>query len=406
MIPLPLLLAMILAFGLGERGGPGPLPAREARHRMYELGLGVAALALAAWLLGAWLAWRTRRRGHPTLSLRRSLLWSLRAVDLAGLGIFAWALEGIDWPRIVGWNLGLRGSVLLDEGAVLLPFLVLQFLGWWGMYPAERVLRPSVRRLGRGRFLVLKARQGLGLVLPMALIYGLTRDLLDRQFPRLSESLWGQLAFMAAMGATVMALSPAFVRLAWPAKPLPPGPLRDRLERLARRFRFRCTDILVWDTGGVVVNAGVTGAVPWFRYVLLTDAMIENLELKEIEAVFGHEIGHIAHRHLAYFGFFLVGSMGLIMLLEAGLYVGLGTRVDGLVAAWFASPTASDLAEATIALGLLASYFLLVFGFLSRRFERQADLFGCRAVSCGRSDCPPHSDPNASPLTTLSLIHI
>ena len=37
-------------------------------------------------------------------------------------------------------------------------------------------------------------------------------------------------------------------------------------------------------------------------------------------------------------------------------------------------------------------YFGLVFGMLSRRFERQADVFGCRAVSCGRVDCPPHPD--------------
>ena len=100
------------------------------------------------------------------------------------------------------------------------------------------------------------------------------------------------------MGLLVLVLSPLFVRLAWPTRPLPPGPLRDRLERLARRFGFRCTDILVWDTGQVMVNAGVTGALPWFRYVLLTDALIESLSPLEIAAVFGHEIGHIAHRHL------------------------------------------------------------------------------------------------------------
>jgi len=42
----------------------------------------------------------------------------------------------------------------------------------------------------------------------------------------------------------------------WPSliDQLPPGPLRDRLERLARRLRFRCTDILVWDTGQAVVT--------------------------------------------------------------------------------------------------------------------------------------------------------
>jgi len=41
-------------------------------------------------------------------------------------------------------------------------------------------------------------------------------------------------------------------------------------------------------------------------------------------------------------------------------------------------------------------YFLVVFGFVSRKFERQADVFGCRAVSCGRAGCPPHLDPNGA----------
>ena len=118
-----------------------------------------------------------------------------------------------------------------------------------------------------------------------------------------------------SMGLLVLVLSPLFVRLAWPTRPLPPGPLRDRLEHLAKRFGFRCTDILVWDTGHVLVNAGVTGALPWFRYVLLTDALIENLNPLEVAAVFGHEIGHIAHRHLFYFGFFFVGSLGVMALL-------------------------------------------------------------------------------------------
>jgi STE24 endopeptidase len=39
---------------------------------------------------------------------------------------------------------------------------------------------------------------------------------------------------------------------------------------------------------------------------------------------------------------------------------------------------------------VLAAYIFLVFGFLSRRCERQADIYGCRAVSCGRLDCAGH----------------
>ena len=43
-------------------------------------------------------------------------------------------------------------------------------------------------------------------------------------------------------------------------------------------------------------------------------------------------------------------------------------------------------------LGALGLYFWIVFGQLSRRFERQADVFGSKVVSCDLADCPPHND--------------
>src|SRR5262249_40913536 len=39
----------------------------------------------------------------------------------------------------------------------------------------------------------------------------------------------------------------------------------------------------------------------------------------------------------------------------------------------------------------------LVFGFLSRKCERQADVFGCRAVSCADPDCTGHDEQTAYP---------
>jgi STE24 endopeptidase len=192
------------------------------------------------------------------------------------------------------------------------------------------------------------------------------------------------------MGSVVLVLSPAFIRLAWPTRPLPPGPLRDRLERVADRFGFRCTDILVWDTGGALINAGVTGALPWFRYVLLTDALIEDLDPHQVAAVFGHEIGHIAHRHLLYFGFFSLGSLGVMALAGGAIDASLGLWL-GFLAGWGGS-SAIAIAQAVAFVICLGLYFLLVFGHVSRRFERQADVFGCRAVSCGRASCPPHLD--------------
>ncbi len=193
---------------------------------------------------------------------------------------------------------------------------------------------------------------------------------------------------MALLGVIVLVLAPAFVRMAWSTHSLPAGSLRDRLERLSRRIRFRCSDILVWDTDQNIVNAGVTGALPFFRYVLLTDALIESLDERQVEAVFGHEVGHVAHRHLAYFGFFIVGGMGILALVYQGVAL--------LIASWTGNaagnlPWEIPLAlQSIVGLGFLGCYLFLLFGFLSRRFERQADVFGCRVVSCGRADCPPH----------------
>jgi STE24 endopeptidase len=195
-------------------------------------------------------------------------------------------------------------------------------------------------------------------------------------------------------------MAPALVRIAWPTRPLPAGPLRDRLEHLSRRVGFRCTDILVWDTNQVIVNAGVTGALPFFRYVLLTDALIENLGPHEVAAVFGHEVGHIAHRHLMYFGFFVVGSLGALGLADQVLEPVLGALPASLLTVvpdWAAGEeTLGLLLRGALVLGVVGIYFLLAFGYVSRRFERQADVFGCRAVSCGLDNCPPHADFDGS----------
>ena len=221
---------------------------------------------------------------------------------------------------------------------------------------------------------------------------------------RLGRWRLGAVAGMAFMGLLVLVLSPLFVRLAWPTHPLPPGPLRDRLEHLAKRYGFRCTDILVWDTGHVLVNAGVTGALPWFRYVLLTDALIENLNPLEVAAVFGHEIGHIAHRHLFYLGFFSVGSLGVMALLLKVIDAYLMPIPPLLLPIARGDSTLVSILQSALGLLSLALYFLLVFGHVSRRFERQADVFGCRTVSCGHSDCPPHTDPDSPSGGTPAMV--
>jgi STE24 endopeptidase len=396
-MPLTLLIALFLAYGIDTSFDSGSLARTGVVYRVGEV-LGLVGLVTgAAFLLGRIVASRLGRGGRPTPSLRRRYAWGTRAVDLAMLVSYGVIIHELAWPSVVWWGFGVRGIPIADDALVLLPFLLMQFGVWWGLFPAERAFRASLaigRPISLSSHLIRRGRQTMGLVLPALILFSLGQDLARRVWPNWTSATWSQPVEVALMGVAILVLSPAFVRLAWPTRSLPPGPLRDRLEHLSARFGFRCSDILIWDTGQGLVNAGVTGAIPWFRYVILTDALVDFLDPFEIAAVFGHEIGHIAHRHLPYFGFFFVASLGLLgplgRLAENGLVMVAGRASGG------DSSVVVTVIEAATALVAFGLYILVVFGHVSRRFERQADLFGCRAVSCGQSDCPPHADLDRS----------
>jgi len=398
---LSLLIAIFLAFWVPEVLASGGLSAPPTFERTMSKVLATSAavvlLGVVSSAIGWWFARRAQRRGIELADRRRLANWGW-LLDIAALVLFALVLYAADWRGVVYDGLRLRRMVLIDEFLILLPYVGMKISEWNGLYPAERAIRIA---RGRGVYergplwnLLLKARNAWGLILPVAVLFVLAQDLMVRFGPPVDLGAWGELIVYIGLGGLVMVGAPALIRLSWPSKPMPPGPLRARLERVARRCGLRYTDILVWDTGGSVLNAGVTGALPWFRYVLLSDALIENLDPRQVEAVFGHEVGHVAHRHVAYFGLFFLGSMGVMALLSLGIERYLTASSLGFLIQDVAS---ERLLQVGVALVMVIVYFLLIFGYLSRRFERQADVFGCRAVSCGRSDCPPHADVNAGP---------
>jgi Zn-dependent protease with chaperone function len=160
---------------------------------------------------------------------------------------------------------------------------------------------------------------------------------------------------------------------------MPNGLLRMRLLETARRLHFRCNNILVWHTRGHVANAMVAGILPWLRYVLFTDRLLADLTPDEVEAVFGHEVGHVKHHHIPYYLSFLIISL-------TALWAGARTFL-GHGEVWYTDH------QTLVLLTIMGSYIFVVFGFLSRRCKRQADIFGCRAVSCNQPHCSGH-DPS------------
>jgi Zn-dependent protease with chaperone function len=205
---------------------------------------------------------------------------------------------------------------------------------------------------------------------------------MHRLFPQLGDD-WqlGVTPFGLLAALCVFATIPLILRLVLGLKPLPPGLLRDRLLAAARRLNFRCNDILLWNTRGHLANAMAVGVLPWLRYVLLSDRLVKELTPDEVEAVFGHEVGHFKHHHITYYLGFLLASV-----------VVLGFGASALVEVIRLNLDQSLLVLSDVT--MVGAYLFVVFGFLSRRCERQADIYGCRAVSCAQVDCRGH-DSNA-----------
>ncbi len=395
----PLLIALFVAFAADSI--VPPVRAEDLASCLTETVVALGLGASVAMGLGLGLTAAVRRRGYPTASSRRGLAVASYLVQAMNLAVFAWLIHGLGWPDFVRNGMGLKGVFVVDELTILAPFLVAEVLGWWGLYPAARASRMVGTDSGVVSYLVRKVRMAFGMILPAVVLFWAGADLAKRALGDSASTPLVQLGVMAAMGAILLVISPAFVRLTWPARPLPAGPLRDRLERLAARFGFRFTDILLWDTEGSVFNAVVTGAMPRFRYVLLSDALVDALDEHEVAAVFGHELGHVRHRHLASFGLFFLGSLGVMAL--AGQLVDVASAALGVGGG---GQTGVELAKSVLVLAVVGVYYWLAFGVLSRRFERQADVFGCRAVSCGRDDCEQshYAGPRgAGPAESVSL---
>jgi STE24 endopeptidase len=305
---------------------------------------------------------------------------------------YGWAVQSL-WS----WH----GRVLAGAELLLLaPFCVALLLSWTCFYDAERALGADPRELhdedpghsrkfwSRAAYVGFHFRQNLALVfLPILLL--LTEKELRRQFPALNQQWQVQASILGVGIALIVFMTmPWILRIVLGLQPLPDGPLRDRLFSAARRLHFRCSDILLWNTRGAVANAMVVGIFPFLRYVLLSDRLLEELTPDEVEAVFGHEVGHVKHHHMLYYLVFLLASVGVL----GSLVLPYQNELDEILNL----RERRDLAVLPVVTAL-GAYIFLVFGFLSRRCERQADIYGCRAVSCQHAVCDGHLNGHPLP---------
>jgi len=347
------------------------------------------------------------RRLHGELADHRALLRRFRFLRRVHTGLWLIAVGGIlywlDWPQLVRFNLALDRVPLIDDLLILAPIVLPLVLSWAAFYEVDRAVQLALSAAenspkefpSRRRYLMLHVRHYLGILLVPVLGLLAVQDLLELIAPGGLDSSWAPLVMIASLGALFL-LFPVFLRTIWQTRPLPPGPLRDRLETTARRSGLPIRDVLVWHTDGMVVNAAVAGFVRRLRYVFLSDGLVAGLNDDEIEAVFRHELGHIRHHHLPLRVMAMVAPLSVCLLLGQvcpGPVEQLERRLgDGGLGL--------QVEVGLLMLAAMGLYVLVGFGYFSRLLEHQADLSGCH--STGPNPPRPPVETFASALEKLA----
>lgn len=236
------------------------------------------------------------------------------------------------------------------------------------------------RRHSTSSFVWSNIRSNLPIVLPW-IILSLLSDLVSLlpipQVQALVASEWGDMVFFLFFLLFVVLLFPPLVRRLWGCTPLPDGEMKAHLLRICRKQNFKA-ELYVWPLfEGRVLTAGVMGIFPGLRYILVTPALMETMNLQELEAVMTHEIGHVKKRHLLLY-LFLIGGFSLFagVLAEPFFYFFLSRDY------FYSLVVNTDIMPGTLATVLgavpllvcMLLYFRYVFGYFLRNFERQADL--------------------------------
>lgn len=421
-------LTWIVGVGAGEPTGHSAAAGRLAPALPLTISLFLLTFVMILAAVGSWSRWiayrisarnfsRSANRLHWIMLLSRLLVVAWFA---AGVFAFGWPAFVLDQLHLAWFDIARLPALVVGIAPPMLTWVGL----WWAQFPADQALRQQglVEHLHEGlpihqppslaTYLATNIRlQLLFTVVPILLMGamhdGATWILLphsdtqatstdiqtyDASQKRLSDTQEGIVVFLSA--GLVFVLGPELLRRILKTSPIPESPLRRRLEALCRRSGLKYRDILVWNTHFNVGNAAVMGLLPRFRYILLSDLLLERMEDEQIEAVFAHEVGHVVHRHMAWIIVFL-----MILVL---LVVGPGK----LASDWMQHTPIAPEVWGMITLVSTAGGFWLLFGYLSRRFERQADVYAARIMEATRPADPASSAAALGPLLDGTDSHL
>jgi STE24 endopeptidase len=339
----------------------------------------------------------------------RRLEWIGGAYRLAGLVLFALDLHVgllVSVRSGIATLTGIQHPVLIDEVLVMLPTLVFWGLGWWAYYPIDRRLREAsmMKRFDQGlpvypmwtrwQYVWSQYRYQVALILvPLLCIFAWSESVrLAELYGWFGITIQTEPWWLLSGSITIFLLAPLMIRLIWDTVPLPDGEVRRHLLAMCKTHRVRVRELLLWRTYGGMINAAVMGLVGPLRFILITDALLQQMPQPHVEAVMAHELAHVKKRHMVSL---IVTAIALLIVVEAGAMVVLASHgirfeesgeslvmmtdgVDSTSAVtgnWMIPGVDASQALVFAVLAVSGALWVVGFGWVSRRAERQADSF-------------------------------
>ncbi len=315
-----------------------------------------------------------QRRIRQSFAIKKSLL-SFEILILIG---YVLNLYFFSYPNRLFSSTGLLSILTVEISIAVLPLLVGVILIRMIAFEFDQLAQAAIvdnNQTCKNRNEVLKFQAKLLLLplTPMCLYYAVLDIII--LMPKsvhvfLDRYPWVSLFLMGTTILAVFIYAPLILGLLWPTSPLGNEKLAKQLRLLANENGIRYRNIVVWQTGPLkIANAAVAGLMPWSRQIFLTDTLLDNFSVQEIETVVAHEFGHIHYKHIwTYFVFSLTYFFSYPLF-----YAVIGEPFLQLF-------DFSTFALAFYTITFLLVFFVLIFPFLSRRFEYQADLYAIKTT--------------------------
>jgi STE24 endopeptidase len=379
---LMLLIQILIALVAEELSGTTPIGPREGL-----IALLVAPLAVLA--RGAFLVRRAHREMDAGRGDALERLYSAGPRSGAIVTLLMLLAATSAFPAAAAGIVGRVGVPALFLAVAMVATLV----GYATTWSVEKRMRESalIRMLdaqaplqpvpSRVAFVIAQARAGLlPILVPMLVPIALSE--LAREWAIRWQPAYEEQARFAGGVAGVLVLFllvPVVIPFLLGLRRMPAGPMREELAGLAGESGVHVRELWVWPTDGLVANAAVMGVVPRLRCVMMSDCLLECMPREHVRAVLAHELGHVVHRHLVWMLVMVLASWTIAHAAISPIVVLLAEEYARLDPAAPLDPIV-DAASMLRDLSVLAAG-LWVFGYLSRRIERQADTFAVQLLS-------------------------